>query len=76
MTLDEWCGAKWGRTKKLSRALNINNSFLHRMRRGQAPIPAAMAVKIEIATGKQVTRKDMRPNDWFEIWPDLLDLVE
>ena len=29
------------------------------------------AVQIERATEGAVTRKDLRPNDWAEIWPEL-----
>lgn len=28
-------------------------------------------VAIEYATNKQVTRRDLRPNDWDRIWPEL-----
>ena len=30
-----------------------------------------LCVLIERATGGQVTRKDLRPNDWQDIWPEL-----
>ena len=28
---------------------------------------------IEIESGSQVTRKDLRPDDWSEIWPELME---
>lgn len=34
---------------------------------------AALCVAIEQATAGAVTRKDLRPNDWAEIWPELID---
>lgn len=30
-----------------------------------------LCVLIERATGGQVTRKDLRPDDWQDIWPEL-----
>jgi DNA-binding transcriptional regulator YdaS (Cro superfamily) len=37
---------------------------------GRIPGPAN-CVAIERATGGKVTRKDLRPDDWFLIWPEL-----
>jgi len=38
--------------------------------RSFVPSPA-LAVRIEQATDANVTRKDLRPDDWREIWPEL-----
>lgn len=39
-------------------------------------IPSAqMAVGIEKATSGLVTRKDLRPNDWQKLWPELSELA-
>jgi DNA-binding transcriptional regulator YdaS (Cro superfamily) len=35
-------------------------------------VPAKHCAAIESATGSQVTRKDLRPNDWQQIWPELV----
>lgn len=35
------------------------------------PSPA-LAVRIEQASGGQVTRPELRPQDWQEIWPELV----
>ena len=40
-------------------------------RRGSIPIERCAA--IERATGGAVTRKDLRPDDWARIWPELDD---
>lgn len=39
---------------------------------GRRPSPA-YCVRIEAATGKAVSRKDLRPNDWRDIWPELAE---
>lgn len=38
-------------------------------RRGQVPV--AHCAAIEQATAAKVTRKDLRPDDWHVIWPEL-----
>lgn len=37
---------------------------------GRRPSPENCA-GIEAATGGKVTRRDLRPDDWFLIWPEL-----
>ena len=37
------------------------------------PIPPKQCVRIEQVTGGAVTRKDLRPDDYREIWPELAD---
>lgn len=34
-------------------------------------VPAVYCVSIEMATGGAVTRRDLRPDDFHLIWPDL-----
>ena len=36
-------------------------------------LPPEHCVSIEQATGGAVTRRDLRPNDWQAIWPELAD---
>lgn len=40
--------------------------------RGKPPTPAR-AVQIERATQGAVTRQDLRPDDWRDIWPELAE---
>ena len=35
------------------------------------PVPTKRCVQIEQATGGLVTRRDLRPDDWAQIWPEL-----
>ncbi|WP_063894811.1 transcriptional regulator [Burkholderia ubonensis] len=43
-------------------------NWMHRDRRG---VPAEACVRIEVATGGVVSRRDLRPDDWQDIWPEL-----
>jgi len=39
---------------------------------GNRPVPPKRCVVIESATGRQVTRQELRPDDWHELWPELI----
>lgn len=43
------------------------NQWLYQLR----PVPISHCVRIEQLTNGRVTRKMLRPNDWWTIWPDL-----
>jgi DNA-binding transcriptional regulator YdaS (Cro superfamily) len=43
------------------------------MASGEKPVPLKHAATIETFTSGEVTRKDLRPNDWQRIWPELAD---
>lgn len=38
---------------------------------GKRPVPIIRCVEIEELTCEEVTRKQLRPEDWYQIWPDL-----
>lgn len=38
-------------------------------------VPEKAAVIIERSTGQQVTRRDLRPHDWGDIWPELIGVL-
>lgn len=35
------------------------------------PVPPKQCVRIEALTGGEVTRRELRPDDWRDIWPEL-----
>jgi DNA-binding transcriptional regulator YdaS (Cro superfamily) len=43
------------------------------MASGKAPIPHDRAVKIEQITNFAVTRREMFPQKWHLVWPELID---
>ncbi|WP_063657376.1 transcriptional regulator [Candidatus Arsenophonus triatominarum] len=61
-----------GGSKNLARKLNISKSFLSQMASGLCPISPKRCVEIELATCGKVSRKDLRPDDWHKIWPELI----
>jgi DNA-binding transcriptional regulator YdaS (Cro superfamily) len=34
-------------------------------------VPTDFCARVETAVGGEVTRKELRPDDWQEIWPEL-----
>ncbi|MGH2624309.1 MAG: transcriptional regulator [Sphingobacterium sp.] len=61
-----------GEAKKLASALKVSSSYLSQMASGRCPISPLRCVEIEKATNGEVGRKDLRPNDWLMIWPELI----
>lgn len=70
MELKDWCEAERGRASRLAEAAGIPRSFLSQIIAGDRPMPPAYVLAIETATGGEVTRREMRPNDWEAIWPE------
>lgn len=55
----------------LAKAIDVPPSFVSKMLSGEKAVPIERCIPIERATGGAVTRKDLRPDDWQEIWPEL-----
>ncbi|EMH0466832.1 TPA: helix-turn-helix domain-containing protein [Providencia stuartii] len=62
---------EWGGAKALADQLGVSKSYLSQMASGLSSISPKRCVEIELATNGAVTRMDLRPNDWNEIWPEL-----
>lgn len=60
-----------GGAAKLAKELGVSKSYLSQLASGAAPISPARCVEIEQLTNGVVTRKDMHPDDWQKIWPEL-----
>lgn len=74
MNLDEY--AKENGAVALSKSLGCSLQFFYQLKKGLRAISPHRAVLIERATGGAVTRKDLRPHDWREIWPELAEKGE
>ena len=58
---------------RLAACLHVPPSFVAKMASGDKSIPLEHATAIEKFTGGLVTRRDIRPDDWRDIWPELAD---
>lgn len=63
----------FGGLAKFSRALGVKPPSALSWRDSNKPLPILRCVQIEQATNGLVTRKDLRPNDWHLIWPELAE---
>lgn len=74
MKLSEYV-AEHGRKSELARAIDAGPGgpqLVYQWASGVRAVPIERCVPIERATGGQVRRWDLRPNDWHELWPELI----
>ena len=58
---------------RLAACLHVPPSFVAKMASGDKSIPLEHATAIERFTAGAITRRDIRPDDWQDIWPELAD---
>lgn len=64
-----------GGAKALAKKVGISRVYLAQLASrldGRVASPE-LCVRIERATLAHVTRRDLRPDDWRDIWPELID---
>ena len=60
-----------GSMSRLAKSIDAHLPDISDWASGKRPIPVYRCVAIEAATGGKVTRKDLRPDDYWLIWPEL-----
>lgn len=73
MELKTYVGEKRGRGAALAFALGVNPVMVSQWASGIKPVPAERCAALELATDGAVRRWDLRPNDWYLIWPELVN---
>lgn len=68
--------ALFGTAARLSRAMNVSPSAVHEWAAGRRPMPIERCVQVEQLTGAKVRRWHLRPEDWYRIWPELINLPD
>ncbi len=71
MNLNEWLKQERGRQAELARHLGIKPPQVADWISRDKPVPVVHMAAIEAYTAGAVTRRDMRPDDWRRIWPEL-----
>jgi len=69
--LSDFIAQEKGNATQLAVRIGISPSYLSQMATGYRSISPARSLLIERATNGLVTRRDLRPNDWWAIWPEL-----
>lgn len=64
---------KRGARARMALAMGVGRSFFSQMIRGVANISPARALQIETLSSGKIGRRDLFPDTWQQIWPDLRD---
>lgn len=73
MKLTQWVSEQRGRSLALAVAVGVRPPVVSDWCAGKKSVPVQRCVAIERATAGAVSRKDLRPDDWLDIWPELAD---
>lgn len=60
-----------GGVSALAALAGVKQPTVSQWAHGKRPVPPRFCPAIEQATGGAVTRRDLRPDDWAQIWPEL-----
>lgn len=73
MTLSDYINAQGrGAITALAKQIGAHAPDVSRWVSGERPVPIERCVAIESATDGVVSRKDLKPVDWPQIWPELV----
>lgn len=72
MKLDIYLKSKRGLAAQVATALDCSPVLISQWCKSR-PVPIERCVPIEHATEGRVMRWDLRPDDWWEIWPELIE---
>lgn len=75
-TLKAYFDAERGRAPAMAKGVNAAVAFLRAIANGERPCPPKLAVKIDTFTNGEVSRRDLFPEDWHELWPELVNSEE
>jgi DNA-binding transcriptional regulator YdaS (Cro superfamily) len=71
MNLTKYLEIKQISQSDFAKSIDVSPGMLSQWLSGHRPIAPAKCVSIEQTTNGQVSRKDLRPDDWKSIWPEL-----
>jgi len=59
---------------RVAAVVGIAPAYLSQIANWVRPCPAERGADLERACAMQVRRWDLRPDDWYRIWPELIDV--
>ena len=65
-----------GGASRFAERLGISISYLSQLSSGKSTISPSRAIEIERESDGLVTRREMRPLDWQQIWPERTDPID
>jgi len=72
MNLSDYMKAERGRGAAIALRVGVHPVMVSQWASGVKPVPAERCAAVEAACDGQVTRRDLRPDDWHRIWPELV----
>ncbi|WP_310630789.1 Cro/CI family transcriptional regulator [Paraburkholderia sp.] len=69
----ETAAAIVGSYRALAEILGVTKGAVHQWMQPARRVPIEHCAPIESATGGRVTRQMLRPDDWRQIWPELVE---
>lgn len=72
MNLLDYVKAERGRGAAVAECVGVHPVMVSQWASGTKPIPIERCAAVERATSGEVTRRDLRPEDWHEHWPELV----
>ena len=64
-----------GKANGLAKAIGVSPVMISLWKTGARPVPIERCPDIERATEGAVSRRDLRPDDWDRIWPELVKKI-
>lgn len=61
--------------KRLAQKAGVDEQYLYQCLTGRRNMDAAEARDVETVLDGELMRWDLRPKDWFRIWPELASMV-
>jgi DNA-binding transcriptional regulator YdaS (Cro superfamily) len=61
-----------GSAAAMARLLDLTPTMVYQMQNGIRPVPATVCHAIEMATGGEVGRRELKPKGYEKLWPELL----
>jgi len=71
MELTDYISSGRGNAARIATALGVKAAYVSQIASGHRRASPVRAVQIEELTGGVVTRAELRPDDFWRIWPDL-----
>ena len=58
--------------RRLAEKYGLSEPYLYQCLTGKKGMKPREAVRVEAQTGGELTRRHLRPRDWWLIWPELV----
>lgn len=71
MNLKDYLSTPTVNRSEFARAVGVSPAVAYQWETNRRPVPVERCFAVERATKGVVTRRDLRPDDWHLIWPEL-----